>query len=276
MRMKRIALINFELACELDSLEEADNIDIPAFIDDWLDSFTSSCPSGSERARSRIFTMMDRDRLDCGFGFKVLLEDDLWDDWNDRLEELCLEWLSNPANLSRVDSGIAAELDTILNPLRAGGIVPERNLVPRLWKELSFQARREIGLKASADKICSPEREHIREHLVRLHTKRTQEYRKDMDDSIKSYQWKSIVLIEQSSNTICAQGIDMSDAIERLSGFMLPDVIMKPIPHDTAGDGVYHAFRVPEFMRFDPEDAGLVERWGTYEGSFVNVASQAR
>ena len=96
-----------------------------------------------------------------------------------------------------------------------------------------------------------------------------------MDYDIRSYDWESVVLIEQSSNTVCAQGADVPHAIDGLPGFMRSRCTLEPTARSTIGDGVYHAFRVPECMAFDLEDAHLVERWGVYIQSFIKVASGA-
>ncbi len=269
--VRRVGPIGFEFSVQLDTLEEADRIDIAAFIDKWLDAFTGEETEIYQHAQSRILRPMYRDH--DAIGFDAMLEDDLWEQWNDNLEGVCPQWLSKPQNRRTLERSTAVEVDIIMEALRATGGVPKYDLLDVLWNALSFQAREEIGMKASADIMMSPERAEIRDELVRLHNKLTQEYRERMDHKIRSYDWESVVLIEQSSNTVCAQGADVRHAIDDLSAFMALRYILEPTSHSTTGDRVYHAFRVPECMAFDREDAHLVERWGVYIRSFVNVAS---
>jgi hypothetical protein len=271
--VRRAGPIGFDFSLQLDTLEEADEIDIVAFIDTWLDSFTSDDLETFRCAQDRIFSGMYRDH--CVIGFDAMLEDDLWEQWNDQLESICPQWLSKPQNRRRLESSTAAEVVMITQSLRATGAIPECDLSDVLWDNLSFQARKVIGMNASADIMRSPERAEIREDLVRLHSNLIQEFRERVDNDIRSYDWASVVLIEQSSNTVCAQGSDMPHAIDELSAFRWPTYFLKPTSRSATGKGVYHAFRVPECMAFDPEDAHLVERWGVYIQSFVNVASDA-
>jgi len=271
--VRRVGPIGFEFSVQLDTLKEADRIDIAAFIDKWLDAFTGEETEVCQHAQSRILRQMYRDH--DAIGFDAMLEDDLWEQWNDNLEGLCPQWLSKPQNRRTLENSTAVEVDIITEALRATGAVLECDLPDMLWNALSFQAREEIGIKASADIMRSSERIEIREDLVRLYTDLTRKYRERMDHDIRSYDWERVVLIEQSSNTVCAQGADVRHAIDNLSAFMVPRYILEPTSRSTTGDSVYHAFRVPECMSFAPEDAHLVERWGVYIQSFINVASGA-
>jgi hypothetical protein len=115
-------------------------------------------------------------------------------------------------------------------------------------------------MKASADIMRSTECAEIRDELVRLYTELTREYRGHMDHDVRSYDWQSIVLIEQSSNTACAPGADVARAVDDLSAFMWPKYILEPTSRSTTGDGVYHAFRDLECIAFDPKHAHMVER----------------
>jgi hypothetical protein len=93
--------------------------------------------------------------------------------------------------------------------------------------------------------------------------------------SVLRKDWDSVVLIEQSSNTVCAQGSDVPHAIDGLAAFRWPRSILEPTSRSTTGDSVYHAFCGPGCMASDPDDAHLVERWGEYIQSFIAVASGA-
>jgi hypothetical protein len=273
MTVRRVEPIGFDFSLHLDTLEEADRIDIAAFVDKWLDAFTSEDTEVCRYAQSRVLSPMYRDH--DAIGFDAMLEDDLWEQWNDDLEGICPQWLTKPQNRRKLENSTAIEVDMITDAIRATGAVPEWDLPDVLWNALSFQAREVIGMEVSAALMGSPERTEIREALVRLYTNLTQEYRERMDHDIRSYAWESVVLIEQSSNTVCAQGADVPSAIDNLSAFIWPRYILEPTSRSTTGDGVYHAFRVPECMAFDPGDAHLVERWGVYIQSFINVASDA-
>jgi hypothetical protein len=270
--MRLNASASFEFSMELGILEEADKIDIAAVVDAWLDDFTSDCSRRREYTQNRVFT--EPDDVDCSFGLETMLKEGMWEQWNEGLEERCLQWLAVPSNLSRLESGISAEVSMVTKAFEASGDTPS---YPQstLWQELSFRARQAIGMKASEDKIGSPERERIREDLICLHTRLTQEFRSRMDEYIKSSPEKNVVLIERRSKTVCAQGVDLPDAIQRLSAFRLPGCLMEPTPRNTAGDCVFDVYLVPECMNFGREDAHLVERWGDYERSLINAAPKA-
>jgi hypothetical protein len=273
MPVRRVEPIGFNFSLYLDTLEEADRIDIAAFIDRWLDTFTGEDTEIYQYAKGRVLSPMYRDHDAIGFG--AMLEDDLWEQWNDNLEGICPLWLSKPQNRRRLENSTAVEVDMITEALRATGGILECDLPDVPWNELSFQAHEEIGMKASAAILRAPERAELREALVGLYTNLTLEHRGRLDQNIRSYDWDSVVLIEQSSNTVCAQGTDVPYAIDDLSAFRWSRSILEPTSRSTTGDGVYHAFRVPECMAFDPEDAHLVERWGVYIQSFIAVASGA-
>jgi hypothetical protein len=271
--MRRKETISFEFSVNLETVEEADKTEITAIVDDWLDAFTSDDPWRREDAQRRAFDAPDRDTF--AVGFDTVLQDDAWEHWNAGLEKISLQWLSDPLNLGRLEIGVATEVNLAMAALRAKGAVPGGSVLNALWKELSFHARQAIGMKASEDKVRSPERAQIREDLIRLLTGLSRDYRKRMDDYVRAYEWKNVVLVEQGSGSVCAQGVDLSEAADDLLLVGEPIYRLEPTPRATEGNLVYHAFQVPACLHFDCRDAHLVERWGVYEGSYTVVAAKA-
>jgi hypothetical protein len=271
--MRRKETISFEFSVNLETVEEADKTDITAIVDDWLDAFTSDDPWRREDAQRRAFDAPDRDTF--AVGFDTVLQDDAWEHWNAGLEKISLQWLSDPLNLGRLETGVATEVNLAMAALRAKGAVPGGNVLNALWEELSFHARQAIGMKASEDKVRSPERAQIREDLICLLAGLNRDYRKRMDDYVRAYEWKRVVLIEQNSGTVSAQGNDLTDAIGQLLLFADRKLVLEPTRRETTGHCVYHAFHVPECLDFDPEDVHLVERWGVHVGSYTVVDAKA-
>lgn len=177
--------------------------------------------------------------------------------------------------MGRLEINVVTELTQAMAALQAKGTVPEGTFVTALWKELSFETRQAIGMQASEDKVRSPERAQIREDLISLLTGLTQNYRKRLDDRIKAYNQKYVVLIEQGTGSVRAQGVDLSEAAHDLLLFGGPIYRLEPTPHETDGNWVYHAFHVPECLHFGRGDAHLVERWGVYECSYTVVEAKA-
>ena len=147
--MRRVDPIGFDFSLHLDTLEEADKIDVAAFIDNWLNAFTSEDAEIYRYARSRVLSPIYRDH--DAIGFDAMLEDDLWEHWNDDLEGICPQWLSKPQNRRKLENSTAIEVDMITEALRATGAIPECDLPDVLWDALSFQAQKVVGMKASAD-----------------------------------------------------------------------------------------------------------------------------
>ncbi|MXQ10443.1 hypothetical protein GR328_03010 [Microvirga makkahensis] len=271
--MWREGTISCDLAEHLDVIEEIDNIDIETIVDDWLNLFTSDAPWRREYAQSTVFDTPDRDSY--SIGFDTVLHDDTWEHWNARLEPICLQWLSNPLNLDRLETDAVTEVNLATVALQANGAILEDNFMITLWKELSFETRQAIGMKASKDKVMSPEHAQIREGLICLLTGLTRDYRKRIDDRIRAYERKHVVLIEQGTGSIIAQGTDLSEAADNLLLFGEPIYRLESTPHETEGDWVYHAFHVPACLYFNRRDAHLVKRWGVYEGSYTVVKAEA-
>ena len=120
--VRRVEPIGFDFSLHLDTLEEADRIDIAAFIDKWLDAFTSEDTEIYRYAQSRVLSPMYRDH--DAIGFDAMLEDDLWEQWNDDLEGICPQWLSKPQNRRKLENSTAVEVDMITEALRATGAIP--------------------------------------------------------------------------------------------------------------------------------------------------------
>jgi hypothetical protein len=271
--MIRTGTISYDFSLFLDTVEEADRVDIETVVDEWLDLFTSEAPWRRAYALQTVFNTPDRDTLTIAF--ESVLQDDAWEYWNAGLEAICLEWLSNPLNLSRLEADAATEVKQVMEALRTKATAPDDAFAAALWHELSFETQRAIGVQASEDKVRSPERAQIREDLIDLLSGLTRDYRKRMDDHVRAYEEKQVVLIEQSTKTVRARGCDLSDAAENLLLFGEPIYRLKPIPRETEGRWVYHAFHVPECLHFERRDAHLVERWGVYEGSYTIVETIA-
>lgn len=87
--MWREGSISYELAVELDAVEEIDNVNIETVVDDWLDLFTSDAPWRCRYAQRTVFDTPDRDTVDIEFD--TVLQDDAWEYWNAGLEEICLQ-----------------------------------------------------------------------------------------------------------------------------------------------------------------------------------------
>ncbi|WP_457090594.1 hypothetical protein [Microvirga sp. P5_D2] len=270
--MRRKGTISFEFSVHLDMVGEADHIAIATVVDDWLALFTSDAPWRREYAQRTIFDTPDRDTFSVGFD--TVLKDDAWEHWNAGLEKVCLEWLSNPLNQGRLETSVASEVNLITAALQTKGAVPEGNFVNALWRELSFSARQTIGMTASKDRVRSPERAQIREDLIRLLSGLAQDYRKRMDEHVRAYEWKHVVLIEQGTGFICAQGVDLSEAADQLPLSSETAYRLEPAARQTERAPIYHAFQVPECLHFDRGDAHLVERWGVYEGSYTVVEAK--
>lgn len=271
--MRRKGTISFEFSVHLDTVEEADHLAIATVVDDWLDLFTSDAPWHREYAQRTIFDTPDRDTFSVGFD--TVLQDDAWEHWNAGLEKVCLEWLSNPLNPGGLETSVASEVNLITAALQTKGAVPEGNFVNALWRELSFSARQTIGMMASEDRVRSPERAQIREDLIRLLSGLAQDYRKRMDEHIRAYEWKHLVLIEQSTGSVCAQGVNLSETADQLPLSSETAYRLEPVACQPEGVPVYHAFHVPECLHFDSGDAHLVERWGVYEGTYTIVEAIA-
>jgi hypothetical protein len=52
--LRRVASVRFGFSVQVDTLDEAEWIDIAAFIDKWLDAFTSEETKNCQRDQSRI------------------------------------------------------------------------------------------------------------------------------------------------------------------------------------------------------------------------------
>ncbi|MPR07815.1 hypothetical protein [Microvirga tunisiensis] len=258
---------------DLDTIEEANTFDVVTFVDQWLAAFTCEDALTFECTQSRVFGAVYRDH--DVIGFDDMISDNLWEKWNNDLQGFCPLWLSKPQKQRQLPSAVAAEVRMIAQARRAIGPVPEGDLWSMVWRELSYQAISAIGMQVSADLVRSSARAEIREGVIDFCTELAEEYRERMDEYLRSYDWKTVVLIKQSSREVCAQGADLPDAISDLTAFMLPRYNLEATSRDTAGDGVYHAYLVPECLGFDLEDAHLVERWGIYSQSFINVACKA-
>lgn len=271
--MIRTGTISYDFSLLLDSIEEADQVEIEAVVDDWLNLFTSEAPWRRAYALQTVFNTPDRDTLTIAF--ESVLQDDAWEYWNAGLEAICLKWLSNPLNLSRLKGDAATEVSHVMEALRTKATSLDGACMTALWHELSFETRQTIGVQASEDKVSSPERAQIREGLIDLLSGLTRDYCKRMDDHVRAYEEKQIVLIEQGTKIVRARGCDLSDAAENLLLFGEPIYRLELVPRETEGRWVYHAFYVPECLHFERRDAYLVERWGVYEGSYTIVEAIA-
>jgi cobalamin biosynthesis protein CobT len=52
--LRRVGSVGFDFSVQGDTLDEADRVDIAAFIDKWLDAFTSEMTKTCQRDQSRM------------------------------------------------------------------------------------------------------------------------------------------------------------------------------------------------------------------------------
>jgi hypothetical protein len=273
MTMKVRPNVSFDFAMHMETIEEIGKADVAAIVDTWLDQFTSSDALTRAAIRGRMFYTDDLDLTACHYD--AVLATDAWVYWNDRLDGMCIQWLSNMPCSRSLKGDVAAELESAISELTCSGITADHGLIREAWRRLSFDARYEIGLRVSCEALTGDGRDRVRDELIHLLAETVQKDSVHADACVRTLAWSEIVLIDRSTRQVCARGADLAEAARDLRTCLGYPIDLVPAPGASAADCVYLAYRVPDCIDFAPEDAALVERWGTYEASFVTQVPQA-
>ncbi|MXQ10442.1 hypothetical protein [Microvirga makkahensis] len=199
-----------------------------------------------------------------------------WGDWAELLQRHRLDWVLNPYGKDDLDPGFAAEIEDIKEEIEEDGSAPECDRLQEVWDRLPDHIQMAVDTGISEEEWRLSDQYEVRESLVTSISDFVRDTVSDWDQELKSlFSRAEIVLIDRASGFVCGRGMDVARAVHDLTqGVAHPELRIANPPDLSLGRAILTAYRVPEGIDFDPEDADLVYRWGKSEGSYSLVVAE--
>jgi hypothetical protein len=199
-----------------------------------------------------------------------------WGKWSDMLEELRLDWLSSPYSWGKYDRKIVSDITDVQKAVEEDGSIPEGDRWQEVWDRLPDHIQIAVDEGISKQEWQLGAQNDIRESLIDSISEFVRDTVDEWDQELRSFKPTEIVFIDRESWKVCGRGMEVASAVRDLTqGAGHPD-LREADPSDVGhGRAILTAYRVPEGIDFDPEDADLVQRWGESEGSYSIAVTEA-
>jgi hypothetical protein len=263
--------MSFDLHCAIDSFREMQGANIETIVDSFLQDFRRCDPFVQSEGAGNVPTFalwVGPLKVEVQVGYTRR-------HWNALLRLKRLQWLSDPYRWEMLDDAALTHIRKIASQVRADVSIPDGDRLNALWDRLSCTAREVIDAEISEEEWNTCGRKRIREELIDTLTRDARCATNDFDLDFRVDPQTEVVLLERISRRVCARGADVSEAASNLGVSIGAALKPERASRNAAGDHDYLAYWVPEFIVFAAEDAGLVERWGNFAGSFTCAPVEA-